>query len=520
MGGGKKPAMVYLVGAGPGDPGLLTLRGAQVLGRADVVVYDYLASPELLNLAPKGARKIYAGKTGANHTLKQVEINELLVSEARAGNVVVRLKGGDPYVFGRGAEEALWLSEAGVGFEVVPGVSSAIAAAAAAGIPLTHRDLGSQIGILTGHEKPGKEASALDFGALARMGTLSVVMGASSLETILANLASAGKDPATPAAMVEWGATSRQKVVASTVGDLAREAKAAGLTSPALLVVGEVVALRDRLNWFEKRPLFGKRILVARTREQAGRLSMALRELGAEVLERPAIEIRPIEPNPGLGAALANLPGYGYLILTSPNGAKVFMGALFGHGLDSRGLHGLRIAAIGPGTAEVLAGYGLKVDLMPVRFVAEGLVELFGSLPPGRCLLARAREARDVLITGLRGLGFDLDLVPLYETLTADWSGFEKLSFIDYNNGHSVEKIDPKGSIPVDLVTLTSASVASGLARHVPVGDRARVRAVSIGPITTQAARDLGFTVVSEASEATVGALVEATLGYLAAKKA
>ena len=279
-----KPGTVYLVGAGPGDPGLMTIRGAQLLGRADTVVYDYLATPELLDLAPKGAKRIYVGKTGSNHTLKQWEINELLVAEALAGRTVVRLKGGDPYIFGRGAEEAMRLGEAGVPFEVVPGITSAIAAAGAAGIHLTHRDFASQVGILTGHEKPGKTASALDFGALAKMGTLSAVMGAQNLWSVLSRLVSAGKDPDTPAALVEWGATPRQRVAVATVGTLAAEAEKVGLSSPALLVVGQVVSLRDKLNWFEKRPLFGKRILVTRTREQAGRLSAKLRELGAEVL--------------------------------------------------------------------------------------------------------------------------------------------------------------------------------------------------------------------------------------------
>ncbi|MDR0621615.1 MAG: uroporphyrinogen-III C-methyltransferase [Deltaproteobacteria bacterium] len=512
----KATGTVYLVGAGPGDPGLLTLRGAELLGRADVVVYDYLAAQELLDLAPIGARRIYVGKSGSNHTLKQDEINELLVTEALAGNAVVRLKGGDPYVFGRGAEEALRLAEAGVAFEVVPGISSTIAAAGAAGIPLTHRDMASQIGILTGHEKPGKTNSALDYGALARLGTLSVVMGAENLPNILERLISAGKDPSTPAALVEWGATPRQRVVASTVSRLADEAKAAGLSAPALLVVGEVVGLRDKLNWFEKRPLFGKRILVTRTREQAGRLSGALRELGAEVLERPAIEIGPIEPNPPLAAALANLSDYGYLALTSPNGASLFLKALFASGLDSRALYGLKIVAIGPGTAEVLAGRGLKVDCLPKSFVAEGLVELFAELPRARVLLARAKEARDVLVLGLRNLGFELELVPLYETLIADWSGFENLSFIGYDSASAEEKKRSVSPNPIDLATLTSASVAEGLARHVPEGERPGVAVVSIGPITTKAARALGFNVVAEAKRATIEDLAAAAVACLA----
>ncbi|MDR1677883.1 MAG: uroporphyrinogen-III C-methyltransferase, partial [Deltaproteobacteria bacterium] len=424
-----KPGAVYLVGAGPGDPGLLTLRGAQLLARADVVVYDYLSAPELLELAPKNSHKIYVGKSSSSHTLKQSEINALLVSEAKAGQTVVRLKGGDPYIFGRGGEEALVIQEAGIPFEVVPGISSTIAAAAFAGIPLTHRDMASQIGILTGHEKPEKESSALDFEALARLETLSVVMGVENLEHNLSKLIAAGKDPQTPAALIQWGTTSRQKVVTSSLEDLPQAVKKASLGSPALLVVGQVVKLRDKLNWFEKKPLFGKTVLVTRTREQAGRLSASLRELGAFVLERPAIEIKPIRPNAELSTALTNLSEYRYLVLTSPNGAGLFMRALMDQGLDSRTLYKQKIVVIGPGTAEALLPFGLKADLWPKRYMAEGLLELFSSLPKGRVLLPRAREARDVLALGLNKLQFDLDIIPLYDTVTVDWSRFEKLSF-------------------------------------------------------------------------------------------
>jgi uroporphyrinogen III methyltransferase/synthase len=493
-------ATVYLVGAGPGDPGLLTLRGAQILARAQTVVHDYLAAPELLDLAPKEARKIYAGKIGSRHAMRQDEINALLVSEAMAGRAVVRLKGGDPYVFGRGGEEALELEKAGVPFEVVPGVTSAIAAASAAGIPLTHRDLASQVGILTGHEKPGKEASAHDFGALARLGTLSVVMGAENLPFICRSLAEAGKSQDTPAALIQWGATSRQRVVAATLGTLPMEAAKAGLGSPALLVVGEVVGLRDRLCWFEKRPLFGKTVLVTRTREQSGRLAAALRELGAGVLERPAIEIKPVSPNPALDVALEGLSRYRYLILTSPNGASIFMKALWASGRDARALAGLRIAVIGPGTAEALAAFGLAPDLMPARFVAESLAEAFKGQPPGTALLARAREARDVLASNLRDLGFALDVVPLYDTLAADWtepSPSEELRGDDW-----LERID--------LATLTSASTAKGLAQHIPMDRRACLPVASIGPITSMAAADLGFKVAREARISTIEGRVEA----------
>jgi uroporphyrinogen III methyltransferase/synthase len=506
----KKTGTVYLVGAGPGDPGLLTLRGAQVLSRADVVVYDYLASPKLLELAPKQARCIYVGKAGSNHTLCQDDINSLLVSEALVGHMVVRLKGGDPYIFGRGAEEALVLFDAGVPFEVVPGVTSAIAAAAAAGIPLTHRDMGSQIGILTGHEKPGKKGSALDFEALARLGTLSVVMGVENMENIITQLIGAGRDPGTPAALIQWGATDRQRVASGTLGDLPLEVKKAGLSSPALLVIGEVVRLRDRLNWFENRPLFGKTVLVTRTRQQAGRLSAALRDLGARVEERPTIEICPVSPNPALGAALDRLSRYDYLILTSPNGASIFMEALLGRGLDGRSLHGLKIAVIGSGTAEALSAFGIKPDMMPGRFIAEGLLELFTHQPPGGVLLPRASKGRDILPDGLKKLGFELDVIPLYDTITADWSGFENLCFSRYNDNLPNSDRTPTETIDVDLATLTSASTAQGLAEHIPEVVRGSVQVASIGPITTKTAQSLGFNVVTEAKSSTIDSLVEA----------
>ncbi|MDR1111032.1 MAG: uroporphyrinogen-III C-methyltransferase [Deltaproteobacteria bacterium] len=506
----KRPGQVYLVGAGPGDPGLLTLRGAQVLARAHVVVHDHLAAPELLGLAPSESRKIYAGKVGSRHALRQHEINALLVSEALSGRTVVRLKGGDPYIFGRGGEEALELEKAGIPFEVVPGVTSAIAAASAAGIPLTHRDLASQVGIITGHERPGKEASAHDFGALARLGTLAAVMGVENLSGLCRSLVEAGKDPGTPAALIQWGATGRQRVAAATLGSLPGEAARAGLGAPALLVVGKVVGLRDRLCWFEKRPLFGKTVLVTRTREQSGRLAASLRELGANVLERPAIEIKPISPNPALDAALGALSGYRYLILSSPNGASIFMKALFGRGLDARALHGLLIAVIGPGTAGALADFGLAADIMPSRFVAEGLVEAFSGLPAGRALLARASEARDILVEGLRGLGFALDVVPLYETATADWAG------LDPSGGEGGGLGDGDFLGGVDLATLTSASTARGLAEHVPADRRASLPVVSIGPVTSMAAIALGFKVAREARISTIEGLIEAARDFLA----
>ncbi|MDR1082129.1 MAG: uroporphyrinogen-III C-methyltransferase [Deltaproteobacteria bacterium] len=482
---------VYLVGAGPGDPGLLTLRGAELLRRADVVVYDHLAFPGLLEMVRPGARVVYVGKEGADHTLTQDAINELLVGEALAGNGVVRLKGGDPYIFGRGGEEALRLAEAGVAFEVVPGVSSTCAAAAYAGIPLTHRDISSQAVLITGHERPDRDGSAHSWKALAAIGTLVAVMGRERLGEICGSLVGAGKDPATPAALVEWGTTVRQRTAAGTLADLPRLADAMDIRPPALFVCGGVVSLRDRLAWFERRPLWGRRIAVTRTRSQAGKLSAALRELGAWVEERPVIEIRSVDPNPALDRALGSLGGYRWAVFTSPNGAEIFLDALFGRGLDARALGGLRLAAIGPGTAAAMRPYGLVPDLLPEKFVAEGLLEAFRGAEPGPLLLARASKARDVLPEGLSAMGFRVDQVPLYDTL----------------NPAPDPAWDPAGA---DLVTVTSASCAEGLARAVPEDARAWVKCASIGPVTTKAARNLGLTVAVESPVSTIPALVGA----------
>jgi uroporphyrinogen III methyltransferase/synthase len=497
----EKRGRVYLVGAGPGDPGLLTLRGAELLARAETVVYDNLAAIELLDLTPPDCRRIYAGKEGSRHALRQEETNALLISEAKAGRVVVRLKGGDPYVFGRGGEEALALVEAGISFETVPGVSSTVAAAAAAGIPLTHRDLSSQAVLMTVREKAGRQGSKHDWEALAKMGTISAVMGASGASELRDRLTTAGLDPETPAAMIQWGATVRQRTVATALGRLPEAAAEAGLGAPALLVVGEVVRLRERLNWFENRPLWGRRVLTTRTKAQAGRLSAALRELGAEVWERPVFRLEEIRPNPPLEAAFDDLETFDWLILTSPNGSTFFMERLFERGRDSRALSGLKIAALGPGTAAALRPFGLKADLVPKTYVAEGLLEALAPLGPAKCLLARAEKGRDVLPKGLAELGWRTTDAPLYRTIQADAGG----------RGLS-------GSDRPDLTTITSSSAAEGLAALVPPSDRRSFPTVSIGPVSTKTAKELGFPVAAESPRATVPDLVATIVAHLSAK--
>ncbi len=362
--------MVYLVGAGPGDPGLITQRGLELIRRADCVVYDYLANPALLQEADPRAEMIYVGKKGGDHTLPQAEINRLLVDRARAGKKVVRLKGGDPYLFGRGGEEAEELVQAGIPFEMVPGVSSALAVPAYAGIPLTHRRHASLVSLITGHEDPTKPASAIPWEVLARSpGTLVFLMGVKNLPEISQQLLKHGKDPATPAAVIHRGTTLAQRTVVGTLADIAARVQEAGLTAPAIIVVGSVVELRPQLNWFETRPLWGKRILVTRTRRQASAFSALLREYGALCLEAPTIEIGPPDDEyEGLDQALHRLEEYQWLVFTSPNGVEAFFQRLFASGRDLRAVGRCRLAAIGVATAQVLKRCGLIADVIPQGF--------------------------------------------------------------------------------------------------------------------------------------------------------
>ncbi|UQZ91175.1 uroporphyrinogen-III C-methyltransferase [Deltaproteobacteria bacterium Smac51] len=489
--------IVYLVGAGPGAVGLLTLRAAALLKRAEVLVYDYLASPELLNMTPDKCRRIYVGKMSGNHAKSQDEINRILVDEAKAGHVVVRLKGGDPYIFGRGGEEAQELYKAGVVFEVVPGISSTIAAAAYAGIPLTHRDFSTQAVLTTGHERPDKTESSHDWQALARMGTISMVMGVKNIDSICQSLIAAGRAAATPAALIQWGTTNQQRTVTATLADIAAVAEAEKITPPALFVCGEVVSLRPQLNWFETRPLFGRRILVTRSRKQASRLNEALSELGAEVWERPTIAFTPLLDQMYLKTTFDTFRHFDWLVFTSPNGAETFLNQLYDSGRDARSLANLKIAVIGPGTADALKPFGLKADLIPSDdYVAEGLLEALKKegMKGLKVILARAKDGRDVLPEGLARAGAEVTDLAVYKTTNPIWS--ESLP-----------------GIP-DLVTFTSSSTATGLAAIIPPGERKNYRAASIGPITTKTARELGFPVLVEAKKSTVDGLVLAIAQY------
>jgi uroporphyrinogen III methyltransferase/synthase len=538
---------VYLVGAGPGDPALLTVRGAEVLRSADVVVYDRLSVARLLDLAPAAAERISVGKAPGRVDMVQTDINALLVERGLAGQAVVRLKGGDPFVFARGGEECAALQAAGVAFEVVPGISSALAVPAYAGIPVTLRHSSTSFTVVTGHEDPGHGDGTVDWEAVAKVGgTIVVLMGVARWPSISRRLLAGGLSPDTPAAAVQWGTRPEQRSVRATLATLEDQP----LASPSVIVVGEVAG--QNLAWFEHRPLFGRKVVVTRARAQASQLSDRLEALGAEVVEVPAIEIGdPDDGGVALRAAAQRIDGYAWVVFTSPNGVDRF----FGHVPDSRVLGGVRVAAIGPGTADALAKVRIVPDLVPPRFVAEALLEAFPpppDLPPrtradrspasrvrraatpqqatvldwsarlsarflrrridvdstptgtpgggrdgGRVLLARAAVARDVLPDGLRGLGWDVDVVDAYRT----------------RSGHPGDAALTSAG-QADAITFTSSSTVTN---YLDVAGMERVPPIvaCIGPVTAATARDHGLDVTVEASEHTIDGLVDALMSVL-----
>lgn len=483
---------VYLVGAGPGDPGLLTLRGAEVLARADVVVYDRLASPSLLDHAPESAELVFVGKAPGRAEMDQSEINALLVVRGTAGAEVVRLKGGDPFVLGRGGEEAEALAAAGVPFEVVPGITSAIGAPAYAGIPVTHRGLSTHVTVVTGHEDPSKAESDVDWSALAHAGgTLVVLMGAGRVSQIASALVAGGRSPDTPVAIVRNGTRPDQRTQRATLGTV----DTLDVESPAAIVVGAVAALD--FAWFERRPLFGRTVVVTRAREQASGLAARLESLGAEVVELPSIAIEPV------AFELPPLDRYAWLVLTSTNGvAALFDRGLAPAGLDARALAGVHVAAIGPGTAAALAARGIRTDLVPERFVAEALVEAFPA-PVGegaRVLVARAEQARDVIPEGLGAQGYAVDVLVVYRTVLGE------------PDPRALERVR-RGE--VDAITFTSSSTVTGLCDALGGVPAPQPLVVSIGPVTSAAAVERGLSVGVEAAEHTVDGVVAALLERL-----
>lgn len=507
-----RPGTVYLVGAGPGDPGLLTLRGADCLARADVVLHDYLVNPVLLERARPDAERVYVGKQGGGPSVSQDEINRVLVARARAGRTVVRLKGGDPFIFGRGGEEAEALAEAGVPFEVVPGVTSAIAGPAYAGIPLTHRDLVSTVTFVTGHEDPAKARSSIDWAALARGGTLVFFMGVKTLPAIVAQLLAHGRPADTPAAVIRWGTRAEQETVVGTLADIAEQVRARGIKPPALTVVGEVVRLRERMNWFEGKPLFGRRVLVTRAREQASVFAEGLREAGAEPVEFPAIELRPPDSWAEVDAALGRLAEYDWVLFTSANAVRYLLSRLLASGRDVRALGRARLCAIGPATAEALEALGLRVDVVPPEYRAEAVVEAIAAREPlcdRRVLVPRAKEARDVVPKALAEQGARVDVVTVYQNVLPDRSA-----------AAAVREMLEAGRI--DAVTFTSASTVRNLVDMLGPDSApallARTVVAAIGPVTAEAAARAGVRVDLVAEASTIPGLTRALVARFAGR--
>ena len=500
------PGKVFLVGAGPGDPGLITVKGLRCLQQAQVVVYDRLMDPSLLQSASPDAELVFVGKERGRQALTQDEINRLLVESAEAGRSVVRLKGGDPFVFGRGGEEAQFLAQHTIPFEVVPGITSAIAAAAYAGIPVTQRRMATCFTVVSGSEDPTKPQSSVPWDVLARTGgTLVVLMGWAALQSILETLQREGMAADTPVALVQWGTWKKQQTVDGCLGDVVAKAQAAGLTPPVVAVIGPVAALRQELRWFDRQPLFGKRVLVTRSRTQASRLRALLEAQGAEPLELPSIEIAPLDDYAQLDGALARFSGLGayWLIFASVNGVEAVFARLEARGQDARALAGAAIGAIGPATATALAQRGIRADLVPATSVSETVVqELAGQAWDGvPVLLPGADIGRDVLASGLAELGAQVERVAAYRTVTPK------------DAGPQARKLLSQG---VDVITFTSSSTVRNLLALLD-GDKALLESsliACIGPVTAAAAQDLDVRVDLVAGEATVEGLVAALVDH------
>ena len=503
-----KRGRCYLVGAGPGDLGLVTLRAKELVGQADVIVYDALCNSEILGWAREDVETIFAGKRAGEHTLSQDEINTLLVEKTRAGKQVVRLKGGDPFVFGRGAEEAETLAAAGMDFEVVPGISSAIAAPAYAGIPVTHRGNTSHLTIFTGHEDPAKQETAIHYDALAKLGgTQVMLMGVERIEQIAKEMLTRQVRPDLPVALVQWGTTGRQRTLIGTLANIAQRTRDEQFEAPAVAIFGDVVAHRKNLNWYESRPLAGKRIVVTRTRKQAGALSGQLRALGADVFELPTIRIEPPTDLRGFAELVQDAHQYEWIVFTSPNGVNAFFEIFYKLYDDAREIGPAKIAAIGPGTAQRVRDFHLHVDLQPEEFVAEGVVREFqklGTIENVRVLIARAEKARDLLPRRLSELGAIVDEGLAYKTVaeTRDATGARR-------------RLVEEGA---ELITFTSSStVENFMALNLPWPDGMKV--ASIGPITSKTAREHGLKVAVEAKRHDIGGLVESIQHFYGVKR-
>lgn len=507
----KKSGKVYLVGAGPGDPGLITVRGKRLLEKAEVVVYDYLAGSKLLKHAPADAELVYVGKKGGvKHTRTQDEINQMLVDYAQAGKSVVRLKGGDPFIFGRGGEELEILYNENVPFEVVPGVTSATAAATYAGIPITHREYTASVAFITGHEDPTKHSSNVDWSKLATgAGTIVVYMGIKNLPIIVKNLIEHGRDPQTPVAVVRWASTPEQRSVEGTLETITQIVQESDIKPPALIIVGEVVKLRKTIDWYEKRPLFGKKILVTRTREQASDLVAGLEEYGANCLESSTINIKEVESYEVFDEELERLNEYHWILFTSLNGVKYFFKRLFAKGMDARDLKGPDIAAVGKSTAELLLNYGVNADLIPPTFTGEGLAQsLLDQGVEGRnILIPRALHAREILPETLRGAGAQVMMVPVYQNCPAE--------------GDKELLLSELAKKEINMVTFTSSSTVRNFLSMLNAENQDEIKEIlsgvkiaAIGPITAKTVTDNGLQVDVQPEEFTIPALIDSVVQY------
>ncbi len=507
----NKTGKVYLVGAGPGDPDLITVKGLNCLARAEVVVYDYLASPRLLYHVAKEAALIYVGKHGGgHHACSQTEINQILVEKARAGLRVVRLKGGDPFIFGRGGEEIEELVKAGILFEVIPGVTSAVAAATYAGIPITHRAYTSTVAFITGHEDPTKPDTRIAWDKIATgVGTLVIYMGIKNLSSIMEKLTTHGRDPKTPVAVVRWASTPEQQSVQGTIEDIVDKVKEVDLRPPCIVVVGEVVKLRDMIGWFEQRPLFGRRILVTRSRDQASELVRRLEDLGARCIECATIAIIPPDRWDEVDRELDQLDRYDWLIFTSANGVAFFLSRLLERGMDLRALKGLKIAAVGDKTALALKDYYLRPDLVPREFKGEGLSESFLALgvKGKRFLFPRALKAREILPETLTTAGAEVVVLPVYQNVVPV--------------GQEKELLQELQEKRIDLVTFTSSSTVTNFFKLLDCDNRpalmdliAGVTVAAIGPVTARTVQEEGLTVHIQPEKYTIEAMVEAIVAF------
>jgi uroporphyrinogen III methyltransferase / synthase len=501
----EQSPQVFLVGAGPGHPGLLTLRAVECLAQADLVVYDRLVPPRLLDHAPAHAERLCVADLPGRHAERYPQVQDVLLEAARAGKRIVRLKGGDPFLFARGGEEAEALRQAGIAFEVVPGVTAALAAGAFAGIPLTQRSYASAVALVTGHEDPAKPENGVDWAALARFpGTLAIYMGIARLGSIVQALLENGKAPDTPAAVIRWAATGAQKTVASSLADLPRTVAAEGLKRPAVVIIGPVVQLRAQLAWFEQRPLFGKHVLITRPRGQAAELASRLEQEGAITHIEPVIDIQePADWGP-VDLALQNLERFHWLVFTSANGVHAFLGRLKHVGLDLRALGKIRLAAIGPGTSEALRAFHLSPDLVPPEYRSESLALALKEHARGqRVLLARADRGREVLREQLQAVA-GVEQITVYAQVERDLQGSAVIGDLRQGN--------------IDYVTLTSSNIARALLRVLDAESRTqivsgRVRLVSISPVTSAAIKEIGLPVAAEASVYTTAGIVAALVG-------